>query len=341
MAASARRNGISAIVYLVHLTGRFWKGRSWDELVRLAIERGDTDAIMTLVVMWTRWKRSDFEWSDDLFRQAATGTLKLLFFCMCHALKKGRMCVEKLLSVYRRLGPSSTHECLPEIADMIATGDKEAIELQRQLTAFETSPEQAFDIVQAFVTTHKSRSLEWTFWADYAANRVDIRVARQAAEAGVPFAQCYLALRMLETGGKAAGLAMIERLVATAPHLALMACRGIASRGFRVPRNILVIGAEARVPICLVMLSKEVRERNPERARRLTLRAEAAGVTWHDIMKIPGSKPDGRTLARLARSGHFQEGAAGYLASAAGGLPVTRIARWCYRLIKMVRDSKK
>jgi hypothetical protein len=43
---------------------------------------------------------------------------------------------------------------------------------------------------------------------------------------------------------------------------------------------------------------------------------------------------------RLARSSHFQEDASGYLAKAQAGLGVTRIARWCYQLIKMVRDKK-
>jgi hypothetical protein len=229
---------------------------------------------------------------------------------------------------------------------MIATGDIEAIALERRLTTLEPSSERISSIPNAFVTAHKSRSFEWAFWAVLAADRMDVRVARRAAEAGLPFAQCYLSLDMLDTGGSAARLTSIERLVVTAPRLASTACWGIASRGFRVPRKILVIGAEARVPTCLLMLAEEVREMNHERARRLTLRAEAAGLSWMMISGVRGLTPDGRTLRRLARANLFDQSALEYLAKSPGGVeyvatplagfPVTRIARWCYRLMVMV-----
>jgi hypothetical protein len=61
------------------------------------------------------------------------------------------------------------------------------------------------------------------------------------------------------------------------------------------------------------MLAEEVRGRNPELARRLTLRAEAAGLTWEVLTEMRGSKPDGRTLARLARGSDFHEVGVEYL----------------------------
>jgi hypothetical protein len=96
---------------------------------------------------------------------------------------------------------------------------------------------------------------------------------------------------MWREGRRPAGLALIRRALRTSPHFVDWACWIMYESG-RVPRDILLVGVRARYSVSIYLLVNELRDSQPERARRMYIRAERAGLDWIIVSSAPILRSD-------------------------------------------------
>jgi hypothetical protein len=320
MMYSAMLNQASALTQLAALSAR---GRV--ALLELAAARGDVDAICDRV------EHSSGELRREWVMQA--GRSGLVHLLMLDSLIRGRAEVERLVNVGHRLGMMQMHifELLPQICDMIAADNREAAQLAQSLSG---------DDVVAFIQKNKGKGIEWEYWGSDVS---DTSVVTRAADAGMAMGQCEKGVVMWREGQRPAGLALIRRAINSSPHLVGWTCWKMSGAGAeRIPRDILLAGVRARHAVSIDLLANELRVRQPERARRLYIRAERAGLDWGIVRSAAILRSDPRTTLRMARPWCLDadDDAAAFLANLPAFSPS---ARCCYRLLallhRMARDG--